>query len=158
MNTAPIAHDPKKLCKSCPFHERSIEHHGLLFSIIRKAFETWPERHEYQPQDAEHLRGWLLIRAGHSVEHMMECDISNKEALSAAMQAVIFMGRAHQSTTPHYEKFITPRGIKVVLPKSINKDVKKRDFEEISRRVFDVIEGVLGVEVETMKRAKEPAS
>lgn len=45
---------------------RSIDQHRRLFAVLAAAFTHWPESHPFQPQDAEHLRAWLLVKAKHS--------------------------------------------------------------------------------------------
>lgn len=44
---------------------RSYDQLKRFFSVIGAAFHQWPEHHPFQPQDAEHLRAWLLVRAKH---------------------------------------------------------------------------------------------
>ena len=44
---------------------RSTPDHRRFFARIHAAFHHWPEAHEFQPDDAEHLRAWLLCKAGY---------------------------------------------------------------------------------------------
>jgi hypothetical protein len=44
---------------------RSPADHRRFFGVIKAAFLHWPEKHEFQPEDPEHLRAWLLCRAGY---------------------------------------------------------------------------------------------
>jgi hypothetical protein len=36
-----------------------------FFGMLRAMFKHWPEGAEFQPDSAEHLRKWALIKAGH---------------------------------------------------------------------------------------------
>ncbi len=44
---------------------RSTEQHRRFFALIKAAFQHWPERCNFQPDNEEHLRAYLLVRAKH---------------------------------------------------------------------------------------------
>lgn len=44
---------------------RSIDQHRRFFGVIAAAFHHWPEACTFQPDNAEHLRAWLLVKAKH---------------------------------------------------------------------------------------------
>lgn len=46
---------------------RSVPQHRRFFAFIRAAYTHWPEKHPFQPDNSEHLRKWLLIKAKHRV-------------------------------------------------------------------------------------------
>ena len=55
-----------KLCDHCPARQgRSLPQHRRYFSLIRAAHMHWPEAHEFQPDNEDHLRKWLQCKAGH---------------------------------------------------------------------------------------------
>ena len=47
---------------------RSAPQHRLLFAALKVAYDNWPEDHEFQPVDADDLRYWLEVKAGHGVK------------------------------------------------------------------------------------------
>ncbi len=44
---------------------RSIDHHRRFFGLVRALFHHWPERMTFQPDNEEHLRAFLLVKAKH---------------------------------------------------------------------------------------------
>lgn len=46
---------------------RSVPQHRRFFALCRAAFANWPSSHAFQPRNAEHLRYWLQVQAGHCV-------------------------------------------------------------------------------------------
>lgn len=44
---------------------RSIDQHRRFFGLVRACFDHWPESHEFQPDNEEHLRAYLLVKAKH---------------------------------------------------------------------------------------------
>lgn len=44
---------------------RSYDQHKRFFAVISAVHSHWPEAHPFQPDSAEHLRAWLLVRARH---------------------------------------------------------------------------------------------
>lgn len=44
---------------------RSIDAHRRFFGVIAALYSHWPDKHPFQPDNTEHLRAWLLVRAGH---------------------------------------------------------------------------------------------
>lgn len=44
---------------------RSIDQHKRFFAVMAAIFHHWPSQHPFQPENAEHLRAWLLVKAKH---------------------------------------------------------------------------------------------
>lgn len=44
---------------------RSVEQLRRFFAMLRAMFSHWPEKVEFQPDSLEHLRKWVLCKAGH---------------------------------------------------------------------------------------------
>lgn len=44
---------------------RSVEQLRRFFAVLKAMHHHWPEKHEFQPHDEEHLRKWVLCKAGH---------------------------------------------------------------------------------------------
>lgn len=45
---------------------RSLDQHRRFFGVLKATFDNWPESHAFKPENAEHLRAWLLVKAKHS--------------------------------------------------------------------------------------------
>lgn len=140
----------KGLCPNCgqPMRQRSMDHHKLFFAFIREVYSHWPEAHPFQPRNAEHLRGWLLIEAGHYEETEIEHrSVAFIVSVAKAIYALV-SGRVHCM-----RMFPTKRGVMVRVSKPFDTGtVGKRAFEDIARAVFDYCHDNLGMDVEEMKR------
>lgn len=44
---------------------RSVDQNRRFFAVMKAVYDQWPESHRFQPDNSEHLRAWLLVRAGH---------------------------------------------------------------------------------------------
>lgn len=62
-----MTHCPHCGCKLDPVKgkPRSLEQLRRFFGMLRAMFNHWPETAEFQPENEEHLRAWVLIKAGH---------------------------------------------------------------------------------------------
>lgn len=148
----------KDRCKTCgqKLSRRTDESHNLLFAITQELVKHWPHDHRFQPeggnlkQQAEHLRGWLLVEAG----HVKTCDIDQPEAM---VVPIVKSMRDFLMGTTHYVRMVrTPDGIRIIGPASINKDdVKAKEFNDIAQRYYDVIEHETGIPVDSLKRQSQ---
>lgn len=121
--------------KSCPHcgglltKPRSEPDHRRFFALINAAFHQWPETHEFQPDSSEHLRAWLLCKAGYRscVTIPIESDDS-----AARRVALLAASRAVQAAGSH--SFVRAHGaaIAVFSPRSISWDtLSQKDFAPI---------------------------
>ena len=136
---------------------RSDADHRMFWSIVHRAFENWPEQHQFCPMDANELYGWLLVEAGHCVSG----EVEDKDINAIRKSARTFLDLAGESEHPiYYMRLVaTKKGVKVTIPKSLRyKVVKKRQFEDTRSKVYEIIETVLGVAVETLKREARMAA
>jgi hypothetical protein len=44
---------------------RSVDQLRRFFGVLRGMYSNWPEAAEFQPESEEHLRKWVLCKAGH---------------------------------------------------------------------------------------------
>lgn len=49
--------------------------------MIKAAFSNWPEGHEFQPRDSDHLRRWLQCKAGHYSTQRIDVDSDDPSIL-----------------------------------------------------------------------------
>lgn len=142
-------------CKHCgsPARHRSDPHHRLLFAVIARAFENWPEGpdEKFRPADVEHLRAYLLIKAGHYNKIDLRCE--NPDAISLEQQIRGVLGAvAEKPTLVH----TYPWGIRIYLAKSISySELGRAEFNTICERVFEVLSAKLRVDIKTLKREAE---
>jgi hypothetical protein len=152
-----------KACPECGCvleKPRSAPHHRRLFGLISAAFANWPESHEFQPDDPEHLRAWLLCRAGYREAREIEVAYSEHnpelaKATALVIQAAIEEAGAYAFIRPH------PSGgsVAVYRPRSIAwSRLSQKDFSPLAEAVEGVIESVIGVEAETLLKEHEAAA
>jgi hypothetical protein len=127
---------------------RSPADHRRFFGVIRAAFMHWAEGHAFQPDDAEHLRAWLLCRAGYKTVTSLEFeDHWSDEMRSTLVELAENLIRDAKS-----HAFVRPMGnvLYVFWPRSLK-------FEELGQKEFghirEVVEEV--IKCETRKEASE---
>jgi hypothetical protein len=128
----------------------------MFWSIIHRAFENWPEQHAFCPTDANELYGWLLVESGHCASG----DVRDRDINAIRKSARTFFDLTGESEHPIYYMRLTPtrNGVRVTIPKSLSyKKVGKRQFEDVRSAVYSIIEAVLGVDIETLKREPKAA-
>lgn len=60
-------------CPTCGGKNRSTPQHRRFFKLVSLAYEHWPETFsKFQPENSEHLRAWLLCKAGWRTEVSIE--------------------------------------------------------------------------------------
>lgn len=85
-------------CRDCgsvftavgPSKPRSYPQLKRYFGVIRAALHHWPEGHDFQPRNADHLRYWLEVKAGHfTVEKTIRCNDVDPKRLATVLTAVM---------------------------------------------------------------------
>lgn len=141
------------ICDKCgsPVRHRSDPHHRLFFSVVAKAFDSWPERATFQPTDAEHLRSYLLVKAGHYDKLDIRCDNPDAFSLEDQLRAILSTVANRPPLLHTY-----PWGVRAFWPRSISYAAADRKiFNDVSSKVFEILEATLGVPIETLKREAE---
>ena len=154
MSISERARAKTKLCDHCPAKAvRSLPQHRRLFGLIRAAHMHWPEAHDFQPLSEEHLRKWLLAKAGHhTVKTMTLSDMTSGEAI-ALLEAAFHAAGAYSFVKG------TAGKVHIFTPKSIA-------FEKLHHKaaclLFDeigaVIELELGIKADDLLRQTEAAA
>jgi len=67
-------------CPHCGGKKRSNPQHNRFFKLIDVAYHHWPEKIEFQPDSSEHLRAWLLCKAGY--KNVQRIEMQRGKALS----------------------------------------------------------------------------
>ena len=136
------------LCAKCPMKlQRSSEDHRRFFALVNAAFTHWPEQHEFRPDNAEHLRAWLLCKAGHRKTTMIETD--EPAATVVAIEAAFRAADTYAFVRPYGD------GVAVYSPKSLRFDkTDQKAFNAVRDEVSSIIESVIGVTAEQLLREK----
>jgi hypothetical protein len=148
-----------KLCEHCgrpTTKPRSAADHRRFFGVINAAFDQWPESFEFVPDDAEHLRSWLLCKAGYRETVSIPVEGDDE---SVARLAVLAVEGALKAA--HSHAFVRPysHGIVVFLPKSLNwSTLGQRQFVEVREAVESEIEKVIGVKCDALLKEHENAA
>lgn len=133
-------------CPHCT-KPRSPDDHRRLFGLISKAFDNWPEAHEFRPDSAEHLRAWLLCKAGYRETVTIPLESDDAPALRlalAAVEAAIAYFAARGAFA-----FVRPHGhaLAVISAKSINwQTLDQKKFAPIREAVEEIITAETGTE------------
>lgn len=133
---------------------RSTKEHRLLFAVIRRAAENWPHPMEggSLEEQASWLRGWLEVEAGHTEE----VDIEGAEniTLPVVKAAKSFL----RGSTGYVRLKRIPGGLRIIRPASIKyEEMGKKEFQALADRIYEIIQAVLGVSVEQLKKEREAA-
>jgi len=142
-------------CPMCgaPARHRSDAAHRFVFKAIAKAVENWPEQHDFQPRDAEHLRAYLLLKIGH--RHESELPIGAMSPEAAARLLVTFVKTVHA----HATVIVKGKRVIAIWPRSMSyRELGKVAFGRVSQAICDEIKGTIGVDAETLVKGSEQAA
>jgi hypothetical protein len=142
-------------CGSPQKPQRSSADHRRLFALIAAAFHQWPEANDFQPEDAEQLRSWLLCKAGFCEKTPIECPDSEAmpgiaQLIALACESVLRAANGRGFLRVYGERII------VFTPRSIAWDrLDQKAFADIRDRVTGVIESELNIKAETLLKEYE---
>jgi hypothetical protein len=126
---------------------RSLPQHNRFFALIAATYNHWPEGKNFRPQNAEHLRAWLLVKAGHFVVNTFDCG-EKAEAL-AVMIPVITATMLKKHSWAKSDGNL----LHVCVPMSIDfNTVSQADFAKLCGDVEDVIVSYTGLQIADIMR------
>lgn len=152
--------------KDCPHcgkslvKARSPDDHRRFFAIVRAAADQWPEHHEFQPDGesitdkAEHLRAWLLIKAGYFNVTPIDAEYAADQPAMARLVALSI--EAALKAVPGHA-FVRVHGdrIGVFSARSLKWDtMDQKQFGAVREAVEAVISDAIGVEPETLLKER----
>jgi hypothetical protein len=136
---------------------RSPQDHRRFFGVIRAAFLHWPEQHEFQPDDAEHLRAWLLCKAGYKRVTHIPFEASWPDAMQRL--AVLSAEAALKAAKSHAFLRPDPTGFLVFAPKSIDwETLGQKEFSKVREAVEEVIAAETGKSANDLLKETERAA
>ena len=149
-------HCPHCGCEFTKKTKRSSPQHRRFFAIIKAAFDQWPISYEFQPDNPEHLRKWLICRAEFRTSQTIQLEWADgqpalTELAVLAMREALGVAGAYAFVRPNTE------GGKVAIfqAKSIAHDqMGPHEFGVLSDAVGDIIEEIIGVPVDQLEREK----
>lgn len=141
---------------------RSTPAHRMTFAVIAAAAQHWPHDTEPNPEgDAELLRAWLLIRAGH--RDVITFPMPDEERAQQIMFASVtdLVTRLRASGEYVWIKTGDVEGqecVRVYISRSMSYDhLDETTFGPIRQHMYDDIESAIGVRVEDLARETEAA-
>lgn len=145
--------------KSCPHCGGSLESgrsspdHRRFFALIQAAFEQWPEKAPFHPDNSEHLRAWLLCKAGYRTNTVIEPPKSMDDLayydLVATIEGVMRAMDGHGFVVMHDGLVV------IVRPRSIAwHKLGQRDFGKLRDDITDIIEAVVGCKADDLLRER----
>jgi hypothetical protein len=145
-------------CPTCgqtrPKRPRSIDDHRRFFGVISAAFQNWPEAHEFQPDSKDHLRSWLLCKAGHrdvTTVPVESDDPALRKLVVLAVEGSIKAARSHAFIRPHGS------AIAVFTARSINfETLDQKQFAPLRETVEQIIEAETGIKADDLLKNEDP--
>ncbi len=132
---------------------RSIDQHRRFFGVIRAAYHHWPERVSFQPDNEEHLRAWLLVKAKHRTikTFHLPADASDSAALIPVVIATM-LGKHSWAWSKGTDLF-------VCVPESIAFDkIGHNAFCALNDDVDAVIRAETGLDPDRLLKEAEAAA
>ena len=149
-------------CPSCGFvldeHARSSPDHRRFFGLISATYHHWPEFHEFQPDSSEHLRAWLLCKAGYRDVTSIPCEFAEDQPgllklVALAAEGAVKAAKGYAFIRPH------GGGLAVFSAKSIAWErIDQKGFNKIRDAVEDVIKAETGMEPSEIIKQTECAA
>jgi hypothetical protein len=127
---------------------RSNKAHSMLFAVIAEAWRQWPESHKFQPEDAEHLRAYLFVKARHY--DAIDVKVKHTDAAILGPQLAALVKANADGKTPLLHAYSW--GIRQFKPRTISGRPDSKMFHAVSSKCYSEIEAVIGVPVERMQR------
>jgi hypothetical protein len=137
---------------------RSQKQHNTIFGYIKETWINWPEPGDerltnfnvkFQPIDPEHLRGWLLIRAGH-------CKVMEASSIDRNHVLAVKLLTRQIVENAYYELNIKDNGAQLITPKTLAQRGDdfpgKQRFTQIMNSIEEICEPVTGMTYEQYKK------
>jgi hypothetical protein len=150
MKACPHCGGPLKAGKS-----RSIDQHRRYFALIKHAFDQWPETHEFQPDNPEHLRKWLQVKAGYRTVQEIEItrtDPKSMKIIESTLRAAMKSLGDYAWTVIHGKKLYVVAALSVAFNK-----INHTEFSMLNTTVEMIIEREIGIKIDDLMKEVEAA-
>mgnify|MGYP005606360083 FL=1 len=136
---------------------RSVEQLRRFFAMLRAMFSHWPESSDFRPESEEHLRKFVLVKAGH--RETVDVPVAFAEdqpgltkLASLAIEAALKAAGAYAFIRPHPEGGL----VRVFKAKSIAFDkIGQAEFNALHDAVDTVYASETGLDPATAVREHE---
>jgi hypothetical protein len=137
-----------------PKEPRSVSQHRRFFGLVRALYQHWPERIEFQPDTEEHLRAYLLVKAGYRSVKTFYPEVKGMSADFAKMLPVVTALMLHR----YCWAWADGEAVKVCAPESIafNKLPHKKACEVLNN--VEEFLRTLGIEPDEVLKQNEAAA
>jgi len=130
---------------------RSRRQDGRFFAALHEVVSQghWPESHDFQPVDAEHLRAWLLVKVGHVEKPFDEFLVP--DGVDPMPMALAIINLVERVKGKGRWAFPSPRpgAIRVYVPKTMNwQDVDKVEFQPLVQAMCETVEQAIGTTID----------
>lgn len=134
--------------------KRSQPHHRKFFATIDAAFNQWPDGDEFQPENADHLRQFLEVSAGH--RKFQDFPITEENASQVADMMVMFAEAIDgKKVFPRFGNGV----VRLYWADSVSwSKLGHKQFCDVVKPVFDIIENTIGVPVDQLTRENKQAA
>ena len=133
---------------------RSVIQHNRFFGLVKALYSHWPEKLEFQPDNEDHLRAYLLVKAKHRSIKEFHPESDGVSAEFARMIPIITALMLNRYCWAWSEGDT----IKVCAPLTTNfKDMKHED----ACKVYDAVDAYLnsiGIDPERLLKEQEQAA
>lgn len=137
---------------------RSIDQHRRFYGLVKAAFDHWPEHAEFRPESAEHLRKYLICRAGPQWRNVTEIPVPFAEDQPGLTRlAAHMMQQAAEAAGGYAFPRVDMNGGRVALytAKSIRfGEMSHLDFCALSDAVDEVLRAEIGVSADELLKAE----
>lgn len=136
-------HCPECGCEIGAKKRRSLPDHRRLFALIKDAFDNWPEAHEFTPENPEHLRAWLICKAGWREAKAYDLgDKADAAVVAIALEAGIKAARGVAFVR------VIGRSVAVITPLSMDfRKMGQAEFGLLRDAITDLIKAETGIDV-----------
>lgn len=132
---------------------RSLDQHRRFFGLMAALHSHWPEDHPFQPDNSEHLRAWLLVRAGHHTVKTFHLEGEATEFARLVPVIVATMLGKHAWCRSHGQE------LHVCVPQSIAFDkLDHKSFCKLNDDVDEVIRVETGLDPDRLLKETESAA
>jgi hypothetical protein len=141
-------------CDKCgqPLNKRSNPDHKRLFALIKAAYDQWPESSCFKPVNAEHLRAWLVCKAGPGFRRVSTFDLGG---LDSETRMLVLDVMKDEHTFGGCQGDILYK----VQPLSMRFDkMPQKQFAILRQEIEDVIKVEIGVEADDLLKQHEAAA
>ena len=150
------------ICPHCGCYigndERSLLHIRMFFAFVAHCFENWPEEADFLPDNREHLRAWLLVKAKHREPHHV-FTFANRRELQLGLALLNEEMRADRARGVYGWVVPVDGGITILRAASISiygsKSISEKKFVAVSDAVFKVAYDYAKIDFDAWKNGSE---